>query len=248
MITNKADDRQVVIHLRRVAAGEGEHEKYGLKIVDAATGTLIEEVIPDGDKGAPVLLLKYGKIDNRLMDDVTSMVNEIPLAKLRAIYTQTEQAHQMAVEIVSGAKDPENLDEAENGKLAGVMKTLGNDILCIVSRRNKCSDPDDAGDLDETRLDAMRSIVADIVMNMINGASESDAGSIALTVFNDLRKIEAAGGVMKANPGLAALVMLAMAAGVPLDEIKKGFDEAVNTGVPLDEIKKDFVEAVNESK
>lgn len=231
MITNKADDRQVVIHLRRVAAGEGEHEKYGMKIVNAATGELIEEIIPDSGKGASISLLKYANIENRLMDDVTAMVNELPLAKLRAIYTQVEQAHRMTIEIISGAKDPENLDDAENEKMVGIMETLGWDILCIVSRRNKCSEPDDAGDLDETKLDAMRSIVADIVMNMTNGAGEHDAGSIALMVFNDLKKIEAAGGIAKNNPGLAALLMLAMAAGIPVDELKKDFEEAVRRSV-----------------
>lgn len=228
MITNKADDRQVVIHLRRVAAGEGEHEKYGLKVIDAQTGDTIEEVIPDGGKGTSISLLKYGKIDNRLMDDVTNMVNEIPPAKLRAIYLQVEQTHQIVIEIIAKAKDPENLDEAENERMASIMETLGNDILCIVSRRNKCSDPEDTGDLDETRLDAMRSIVADIVMNMTNGAGEQDAGSIALMVFNDLKKIEAAGGIARSNPGLAALMMLAMTAGIPIDEIKKDFEDAMN--------------------
>lgn len=227
MITNKADDRQVVIHLRRVAAGEGEHEKYGLKIVDAVTDELIEEIIPDSGKGSAISLLKYANIENRLMDDVTNMVNELPLAKLRAIYTQVEQAHQMTIEIIGGAKDPENLDDAENEKMVGIMEALGHDVLCIVSRRNKCGEPDDAGDLDDTKLDAVRSIVADIVMNMTNGAGEQDAGSIALMVFNDLKKIEAAGGIAKANPGLAALLMLAMAAGIPVDELKKDFEEAM---------------------
>lgn len=232
MITNKADDRQVVIHLRRVAAGEGEHEKYGLKVIDAQTGDTIEEVIPDGGKGASIsllsiLLLKYGKIDNRLMDDVTRMVNEIPLAKLRAIYTQVDQSHKMVVEIIAKAEDPENLNEAENEKMASIMEALGNDILCIVSRRNKCSDPDDAGDLDDTKLDAMRSIVADVVMNMTNGAGKQDAGSIALMIFNELKKIEATRGIAKSNPGLAALLMLAIAAGVPIDEIKKDFEDAM---------------------
>lgn len=227
MITNKADDRQVVIHLRRVAAGEGEHEKYGLKVIDAQTGDTIEEIVPDNSKGASISLLKYGRIDNRLMDDVTSMVNDIPPAKLRAIYTQVDQSHKMVIEIIAKAEDPENLNEAENEKMASIMEALGNDILCIVSRRNKCSDPDDAGDLDDTKLDAMRSIVADVVMNMTNGAGEQDAGSIALMVFNDLKKIEAAGGIAKSNPGLAALLMLAVAAGIPIDEIKKDFEDAM---------------------
>lgn len=227
MITNESDDRKVVIHLRRVAAGEGEHEKYGLKIVDAQTGVTVEEIIPGTERGTLITLLKYGNIENRLMTDVTNMVNELPPAKLRAIYTQVEQAHTMAIMVISGMEDKENPNDAENEKMTDLFTALGNDILNIVARRNKCSEPDDAGGLNEPTLDAMRTIVADIVMNMTNGANESEAGSIALTVFNDLKKMEAAGGIAKSNPGLTALLMLAVAAGIPIDEIKKDFEDAM---------------------
>lgn len=221
MIEHNAQQRPVVVHLRRVAAEEGMPEKYGIKITYIDTQETAEEIVPEvNSTGACLALLKYGNIDNQVMADVTAMVNTLPEAKLHAVRLQTEQAHKLCMELMDKAADPANLTPAEDEELGDIITGLGHDILCIVSRRNKCEEVREEERWEENRLDMVRSIVADVVMNRINGANDGDTGKIALTCYMDSTGVQrkAAEAVMMKHPMLAILALAAMESGMSPEE------------------------------
>lgn len=221
MIDHNAQQRPVVVHLRRVAAEEGMPEKYGIKITYIDTQETAEEIVPEvNSTGACLVLLKYGNIDNQVMADVTAMVNTLPEAKLHAVWLQTEQAHKLCMELMDKAADPANPTPAEDEQLADIISTLGHDILCIVSRRNKCEEVREEERWEENKLDMVRSIVADIVMNRINGANDADTGKVALTCYMDSTGIQrkAAEAIMMKHPMIALLALAAMESGMSPEE------------------------------
>lgn len=221
MIEHNAQQRPVVVHLRRVAAEEGMPEKYGIKITYIDTQETAEEIVPEvNSTGACLALLKYGNIDNQVMADVTAMVNTLPEAKLHAVWLQTEQAHNLCMELMDKAADPANLTPAEDEQLGEIIASLGHDILCIVSRRNKCEEVREEERWEENKLDMVRSIVADIVMNRINGANDGDTGKVALTCYMDSTGVQrkAAEAIMMKHPMLAILALAAMESGMSPEE------------------------------
>lgn len=231
MLTAKSDQRALAAHLRRVAAEEGEPEKYGIKIIEIETNRTVDEIIPEeGTTGSCLGLLKYGNLKIAVMDDITDLVNNLPEAKLHAVLLQTEQAHQQCIALMEKAADPSNLTPAEDEELASIISSLGRDILLIVSRRNKCAEVREEERWDEKKLDFVRSFVGDIVMNRVNGANDHDAGKIALNCFMEYNRLGGAKGAVekfaKEHPMLAALAMLAMASGIPPEEFAKMVDEA----------------------
>lgn len=218
-------------HLRRVAAEEGQPEKYGIKIIEIETNETVDEIIPEeGTTGSCLGLLKYGNLKIAVMDDITELVNNLPEAKLHAVLLQTEQAHQLCYDLLGSAEDVEHLTPAEEEKLAEIISALGRDILLIVSRRNKCTEVREEERWDEKKLDFVRSFVGDIIMNRVNGANDHDAGKVALNCYMEYNSLNrgraAAEKFMNEHPLLAGIAMMAMAAGIPPEEFAKMVEEA----------------------
>lgn len=231
MLTAKSDQRALAAHLRRMAAEEGEPEKYGIKIVEIESGRTVDEIIPEeGTTGSCLGLLKYGNLKIAVMDDITELVNNLPEAKLRAIFLQVEQGHKLCCDLLASAEDIENLTPAEEEKLAEIITDLGRDILLVVSRRNKCTEVREEERWDEKKLDLVRSLVGDIIMNRVNGANDHDAGKVALNCYMEYNSLNrgraAAEKFMNEDPLLAAIAMAAMAMGIPPEEFSKLVDEA----------------------
>lgn len=231
MLTAKSDQRALAAHLRRMAAEEGEPEKYGIKIVEIESGRTVDEIIPEeGTTGSCLGLLKYGNLKIAVMDDITDLVNNLPEAKLRAIFLQVEQGHKLCCDLLASVEDVEHLTPAEEEKLAEIITDLGRDILLVVSRRNKCTEVREEERWDEKKLDLVRSLVGDIIMNRVNGATDHDAGKVALNCYMEYNSLNrgraAAEKFAKEHPMLAAIAMAAMAMGIPPEEFAKMVDEA----------------------